>query len=132
MYRKITLNVLGAATIALFVAAIIGMAVQGSHRWVQPLEQAAWIAFILTVISLFLFAVPGKSKLRVVSEMWKRRALVAAVIATAIFIASLIAYAVSAKPYAWIEALELAGILMMVATVISCVMATGGFGRSRD
>lgn len=129
MYRKIAVNVFGAATIILAITAIIGMAVSGSHQWVQPVEEASWMMLVITVLSAYLLAGPGPGKPQVVSKAWRNSALAAGAVAIVLFIVALVTYATSAEPSTWIESIELAGMLAMVVTVLSCVMATGGFGR---
>ena len=57
--KKRTLgNVLAVLAVLCFLVAIIGMAISGSHRWVEPLEELGWIFFVGCLLVLYLASAP--------------------------------------------------------------------------
>lgn len=118
----------GLAVIALlcFVAAIIGMAMSGSHRWVEPLEEAGWMFFTGCVLVLYL-VVPWEGEL---NQKWVTAAWALGAVAIALLLASLVANLAAQQYKYWFEAIETSGLVFMVLTIIAAIMARGGLGKS--
>jgi predicted tellurium resistance membrane protein TerC len=116
-YRRIG-NLLAVAALTFFVVAIIGNAVGGSHRWVEPFEQAGWIFFVCSFLVLFLLANPDA-----VDPLWSRRAWVLGVIAILLFFIGIVINAVSAHEKSWYEALEVAGSLFTLFAILAAITA---------
>ena len=58
MNKKTLGNVLAILAVLCFVAAIIGMASNGSHRWVEPLQEASGSGWLRAAVT----RTPGKRR----------------------------------------------------------------------
>jgi hypothetical protein len=119
-------NALAVIALLCFVAAIIGMAMSGSHRWVEPLEEAGWMFFTGCVLVLYL-VVPWEGEL---NQKWVTAAWALGAVAIALLLASLVANLAAQQYKYWFEAIETSGLVFMVLTIIAAIMARGGLGKS--
>ena len=119
-------NALAVIALLCFVAAIIGMAISGSHRWVEPLEEAGWMFFTGCVLVLYL-VVPWEGEL---NQKWVTAAWALGAVAIALLLASLVANLAAQQYKYWFEAIETSGLVFMVLTIIAAIMARGGLGKS--
>lgn len=121
-------NALAVIALLCFVAAIIGMAMSGSHRWVEPLEEAGWMFFTGCVLVLYL-VVPWEGEL---NQKWVTAAWALGAVAIALLLASLVANLAAQQYKYWFEAIETSGLVFMVLTIIAAIMARGGLGKSAE
>lgn len=128
MNRRTIGNVLAVIALLCFVAAIIGMASNGSHRWVEPLEEAGWMLFTGCVLVLYLMAGPPTEE--PLNAKWVRAAWAFGGLALALLLIAFISNLASQQYKYWFKAIETAGLVAMVLTIISAVMARGGWGRA--
>ena len=119
-------NALAVIAVLCFIAAIIGMATGSSTRWVEPLEEAGWMFFTGCVLVLFL-AVPAETELNL---KWVKAAWGLGALTIALLLAAFIANIASVHYRYWFEAIETAGLVAMVLTIIASIMARGGLGKS--
>ncbi|MHB8894617.1 MAG: hypothetical protein ACYC99_05470 [Candidatus Geothermincolia bacterium] len=127
MNKRMLGNVLAVIALLCFITAIIGMAIGGSHRWVEPLEELGWIFFTGCVLILYLVVGPaeGAGPLR---SSWANAAWAFGALTLALLITAFIANVAAVQYKYWFEAIDTAGLVCMVVTIISAVMARGGFG----
>jgi peptidoglycan/LPS O-acetylase OafA/YrhL len=127
--RKIG-NTLAVIALIFFVVAIIGNAVSGSHRWVETFEEAGWIFFVATILVLYLETdrVPAEEKPEYAK--WVPVAWTFGVIAIALFLFALVANLAMSVQKSWVEAVELAGVVAMLVTIVSAIMSRGGWRKS--
>jgi hypothetical protein len=119
-------NVLAVVALLCFLVAIIGMATGGSTRWVEPIEELGWMFFTGCVLVLYLMA--DKNPDYPMDPRWVQAAWGFGILAIVLlFVAFVINIATSSYHY-WIEAIETAGLVAMVLTIISSVMAGGPLG----
>lgn len=121
-------NVLAILALLCFIVAIIGMAINGSPRWVEPVEQLGWIFFTACVLALYLLGGTGEED-EPLKPQWANAAWAFGALAIALLVAALVANLASSTYKYWFEAIETAGLVCMVMTVISAVMARGGVGN---
>lgn len=126
MSKRTLGNALAVIAMLCFVAAIIGMAISGSHRWVEPLEEAGWMFFTGCVLVLYL-VVPSEGQL---NQKWVSAAWGLGALAIALLLAAFIANIAAQSYKYWFEAIETAGLVAMVLTIIASIMARGGWGKS--
>lgn len=126
MSKRTLGNALAVIALLCFVAAIIGMAISGSHRWVEPLEEAGWMFFTGCVLVLYL-VVPSEGQL---NQKWVSAAWGLGALAIALLLAAFIANIAAQSYKYWFEAIETAGLVAMVMTIIASIMARGGWGKS--
>jgi hypothetical protein len=126
MSKRTLGNALAVIALLCFVAAIIGMAISGSHRWVEPLEEAGWMFFTGCVLVLYL-VVPSEGQL---NQKWVSAAWGLGALAIALLLAAFIANIAAQSYKYWFEAIETAGLVAMVLTIIASIMARGGWGKS--
>lgn len=121
-------NVLAVIAIVFFIVAIIGNASNGSHRWVEPCEQAGWIFFVGAVLVLYLETEPATSESE--EDMkWVPLAWTFGGIAIVFFLFALVLNLVSSAPHGWFEAIELCGTLAMLVTILAVVMSRCGWHK---
>jgi hypothetical protein len=123
--RKIG-NILAVIALIFFVVAIIGNAVGGSHRWVEAFENAGWIFFVGTILVLYLMA-GEPSEGDEAYARWSPIAWAFGGLAIALFLFALIIQASTVLERSWYEAVELAGVLSMLVTIVTAIMARGGW-----
>ncbi|MFH1150360.1 MAG: hypothetical protein V1748_07790 [Actinomycetota bacterium] len=108
---------LAALIVVLFLIAIIGQFSNGSARWVQSVEAAGWICFVVLVAADYLLdrgpEFEGKEYTTLEKVAWACGAL--SIVSFAI---SLVAYAASTSPATWMEAAQLCGMLFMLGLLI--------------
>jgi peptidoglycan/LPS O-acetylase OafA/YrhL len=122
-------NVLAGVALICFLVAIIGMAMGGSHRWVEPVEELGWMFFTGCVLVLYLMA--DKDPDNPMDPRWVQAAWGFGILAIVLLFAAFIANIASAAYHYWFEALETAGLVCMVLTIISAVMAGGPLGLKK-
>lgn len=132
MDRRTLGNALAVIAILCFVAAIIGMAISGSHRWVEPAEEAGWIFFVGCVLVLYLMVDPDSVEAENLNPKWANAAWAFGGLSIALLIAAFIANVVSLTYRYWFESIETAGLVAMVITILCAVMARGTLGRSKE
>ena len=118
-------NVLAAIALLCFIGAIIGMAMSASHRWVEPLEEAGWMFFTGCILVYYL-VVPYEGEL---NQKWVSAAWGLGALSIALLLAAFIANVAAAHYKYWFEAIETAGLVAMVLTIISCMMARGHLSK---
>jgi len=128
MNKRTLGNVLAVIAILCFIAAIIGMASNGSHRWVEPIEELGWMFFTGCVLVLYLMAEPPTEE--PLNAKWVNAAWGFGALAIALLLAAFIANVASTTYKYWFEAIETAGLVAMVLTIISAVMARGALSRA--
>ena len=125
-------NALAVIALLCFVAAIIGMAMNsgigGAHRWVEPFEAAGWMFFTGCVLVLYL-VVPPEGEL---DQKWVSVAWAFGAVAIALLLVSFIANVAAQQYKYWFEAIETSGLVFMVLTIITAIMARGGLGKSAE
>lgn len=131
MDKKTLGNVLGVLAAIFFAIAIIGMATHGSHRWVEPFEEAGWLLFVGCVLALYLMARQAPEDAGPGARKWESAAWGFGALAVVLFVVAIISNAAMATSESWVEAVELAGVLAMLVTIISAIYARGGFGRTK-
>ena len=128
MNKRTIGNALAIIALLCFVAAIIGMAMSGSHRWVEPVEEAGWMFFTGCVMILYLVVPSGEE----LNKKWVKAAWALGGVAIALLLVSFIAN-LSAQQYKyWFEAIETSGLVFMVLTIIAAVMSRGGWGKQSE
>ena len=127
MDKKALANGLALIAIFFIMVAIIGGLAGGSHRWVEPFEQAGWMFMVGSI--LVMYAVPDGEQVETVKNSAQLRAAAWAFGAVAIvmFAVGLIANASLVVPRRWFEPVELAGILATLVTIVTAVMSRGGW-----
>lgn len=113
-----------------FAVAIVGMGSSSSHRWVEPFEEAGWLFFVGVVLVVYLGNRTPDISLSRYSGL-EKMAWVIGVLSAALFIFAIIASATTAAAAhpTWIEAIELAGILLMLVLIIIVVTESRKSGR---
>jgi peptidoglycan/LPS O-acetylase OafA/YrhL len=129
MNKRTLGNVLAVIAILFFIAAIVGNAANGSHRWVEPCEQAGWIFFVGAVLVLYLETERAPSESEEEEMKWAPAAWTFGGIAIVLFLFALVLNRVSTQPHGWYEAIELGGTVAMLVTIIAVVMSRGGWHR---
>jgi len=124
MNRRMLGNALGAIALLCFIAAIIGMAIGGSHRWVEPIEELGWMFFTGCALVLLLMA-DSSGEARTVKSGWVNAAWACGSLAIALLLTAFIANVLSIHYRYWFEAIDTAGLVFMAATVVSAVLARG-------
>jgi len=127
--KKRTLgNVLAVLAVLCFLVAIIGMAISGSHRWVEPLEELGWIFFVGCLLVLYLASAPETT----LNLQWAKAAWAFGALSIALLLAAFIANIAAVTYRYWFEAIETAGVVAMLATVLCAITARGGWGGSKE
>jgi phosphatidylglycerophosphate synthase len=121
-------NALAVIALLCFIVAIIGMAMSGSHRWVEPLEEAGWMFFTGCVL-VFYLVVPWEGEL---NQKWVSAAWVLGAVAIALLLASFVTNLAAQQYKYWFEAIETSGLVFMVLTIIAAIMARGGWGKQAE
>ena len=132
MDRRTLGNMLAVLAILCFIAAIIGMAISGSHRWVEPLEEAGWMFFVGCVLVLYLMVEPDSVEAENLNPKWATAAWAFGALSIALLLTAFIANLAAVIYRYWFEAIETAGLVAMVLTIISAVMARGGLSRPKE
>jgi len=132
MNRRTLGNMLAVIALLCFVAAIIGMAISGSHRWVEPAEEAGWMFFVGCVLVLYLVVEPDSAEAENLNAKWANAAWAFGALSIALLLAAFIANLAAVTYRYWFEAIETAGLVSMAFTVICAVMARGGLGRAKE
>jgi len=127
MDKKAFGNWLALIAIVCIIVAIIGGLAGGSHRWVEPFEQAGWMFLVGCILVQYVVGdreqvETGKNSAQLRAAAWAFGAL-----AIVLFAVGLIANASLVVPRRWFEPVELAGILATLVTIVTAIMSRGGW-----
>ncbi len=119
-YKKLGFGLL-AVTGACWIVTIIGMIMEGSHRWTESFQQLGWIFFVAGFLVLYLLTGREVIRPQLATAAW-----VAGAAAIAFFSVALILNAASVAFRWWYEAFEAAGSIAMLVTVMTAIWSVGG------
>ena len=117
--------VLALCTIVLFVVAIIGMFTSSSHRWVEPVQEAGWIFFVLLIVATYLLD-RGPEYKGAAYTTPEKVAWGFAAAAIACMLVAIIASVASETRDSWVEAVETAGVLCNLVLILIVVTVRRG------
>ncbi len=120
-------NWLALLAIVFIIVAIIGGIAGGSHRWVEPFEQAGWMCLVGCILVLYLVVDSEQAEAGKNSAQLRTAAWVFGAVAIVLFAVGLIANGSLVVPRHWFEAVELAGILATLGTIVTAIMSRGGW-----
>lgn len=126
MYKN-AVRALGICAILLFVVAIVGMSASGSHRWVEPAEEAGWILFVSLIIIEYLVAARTEDDGGYVKAA--KLAWAFGIASLLLLLVALIGNVASVATPKWTEPVEVAGLLCMLGLVL---LAVAGRRKARD
>ncbi len=122
-YRKMGLGLMAVAG-ACFLAGIVGMTVEWSNRWTEPLQQLGWIFFVIGYLLLYLHS--GREIIR---PQMAKVAWLAGGISIVFFLLALIFNAASSTFETWYEAFETVGSIAMLVMLMSAIWSVGGMKK---
>jgi FtsH-binding integral membrane protein len=122
--KKLGLGLMGVTGIC-WVVTIIGMSIEGSHRWTESFQQLGWMFFIAGFLVLYL-----RTGREIIRPKLANLAWLSGVIGMALFLVALILNVASATYKTWFEAFEAAGSIAMVVSVMSAIWSVGGWEKS--
>jgi FtsH-binding integral membrane protein len=125
-YRKLGLGLLGVTFVCMAVT-IIGMISGGSHRWTEPFQQLGWMFFIAGFLVLYL-----KTGREIIRPKLANLAWLAGVIGMVLFLVALVLNVASETYETWFEAVEAAGTIAMMVSVMSAIWSVGGWEKSAE
>src|SRR4030042_5827889 len=117
--------VLALCTIVLFVIAIIGMSPNSSQRWVEPVQEAGWIFFIVLIVVTYLLDREPEHKGAAYTTP-EKVAWGFAAAAIACMLVAIVASVASEPRDSWVEAFEAAGILCNLVLILIVVTVQRG------
>ncbi len=117
--------VLALCTIVLFVIAIIGMSTNSSQRWVEPVQEAGWIFFIVLIVVTYLLDREPEHKGAAYTTP-EKVAWGFAAAAIACMLVAIVASVASETRDSWVEAFEAAGILCNLVLILIVVTVQRG------
>jgi cell division protein FtsW (lipid II flippase) len=123
-YRKLG-NTFAVIALVLFMVSLIGMVSNGSHRWVEPFQQAGWICFVIAMLVLYLLTPEAADN----DPMWANAAWVFGGLAILLFLSGMIVNAATVIDRSWYEALEAGGSIATLLTIVTALYSRHGWKR---
>jgi peptidoglycan/LPS O-acetylase OafA/YrhL len=114
---------------ALFVASIIGMFSSSSPRWVEPVQEAGWIFFVLLLVMTYLLD-RGPEYKGAAYATPEKVAWGFAAAAIASMLIAIIAGVASETRDSWVEAVEMVGTLCSLGLIL--IVVTIRRGRMKE
>jgi len=122
-YRKLGLGLLGVTFVCMAVT-IIGMAIEGSHRWTESVQQLGWMFFIAGFLVMYL-----KTGREIIRPQLAQTAWISGIVAMVLFLVALILNVASKDPEIWFEAFEAAGSIAMLVSIMTAIWSVGGWEK---
>jgi hypothetical protein len=119
--KKLGLGLLAVAG-AFWIATFIGMLMESSHQWTEPVQQLGWIFFIVGFLVLYLRA--GRE---IVRPQMAALAWLSGLIAMVLFLICVILNVTSETPEQWFEAFEAAASIAMLVSIMTAIWSVGGW-----